>query len=394
MGGVGVRLGYVCQYFTQDYRGPVTNLLDELSKDIEVCNYSSAEKHMQYYGGGVHEEKTEKVSDNLVLRRYENRLKISGLLFPRNLMELISEDRPDILQSEEYYQPASHQAFRYARRNGIPFIFNHRGSEPRTRTLRERLFFNLANPLSKGLVRDSNAIVCLSQSGKNVISGVYPGVEGKTHVIPNSIDPDAYSGADGGKFRMEHGVPSDIPLLLCVARLHPQKRVDLLVRSFAMVKEDVRDSMLCVVGPWFESEKKKIDSLISDLGLDDVVFTGSIPNERVKDAYAAADVVALTSEYEPFGYCLLEAMAQSKPVVAFDIGAVSEIVEDGVTGYVSPFPDTEALASKAISMFEDGALSKKMGSNALERVRERFLLSENAARLVGLYEELLEYDGG
>jgi glycosyltransferase involved in cell wall biosynthesis len=104
--------------------------------------------------------------------------------------------------------------------------------------------------------------------------------------------------------------------------MHPQKRIDLLVRAFAIVKKAHPDAVLCIVGPWFDAQKRMIDSIVSQLRLEGVVYTGGIPNERVKDAYAAADVAALTSEYEPFGYCLLEAMCQAKPNVAFDIGAV------------------------------------------------------------------------
>ena len=54
-----LRLGYVCQYFTTEYRGPVTNLIDELSNSIDVVNYSCASKHMQYYSGGIHDTKDE-----------------------------------------------------------------------------------------------------------------------------------------------------------------------------------------------------------------------------------------------------------------------------------------------------------------------------------------------
>ena len=141
-----MRLAYVCQFFTREFRGPVTSLMHELSKSVDVVNYSYIGKHMQYYSGGRHEKTVERVDYHLMLRRYDAWLRMSGLIFPKGLMGLLSEDRPDIIQSEEYYQPASHVAFKYAVRNRVPFIFNHRLSEPRTRTLRDRAFFTLANP--------------------------------------------------------------------------------------------------------------------------------------------------------------------------------------------------------------------------------------------------------
>jgi len=385
LGGVEVKLGYVCQYFTQEYGGPVTSLMHELSKDVDVVNYSSVGRHMQYHAGGVHSDLEVRLGDRLTLRRYGVWFGVAGLVYPRNLTGLLSADRPDVVQSEEYYQPASHVSFRYARRNNVPFIFNHRGSEVRARSLRERVYFSIANPLSRSLVRGSDAIVCISEAGRRVLCGVYPEAEPKVHVIPNSIDPSRYSGADGRSFRGGHGIPESSPLLLCVARLHRQKRIDLLVRAFAEVKRQSPDSVLCVVGPWFEAEKRRMDSLVSRLKVDDVLFTGPIPNERVKDAYAAADVVALTSEYEPFGYCLLEAMCLSKPVVAFGVGAVPEIVEDGRSGFTVHFGDAEAFAGKVVGLFGDRQMSRRFGLRGRRLVDEKFLLSDNAERLVRLY---------
>jgi len=385
-----VRLGYVCQYFTTQYRGPATNLMYELSKEIDVVNYSSVEKHMQYYSGGVHDDRSERLNERLLLRRYDVSFKLSGLLYPSNLYGMLVADKPDIVQSEEYYQPATRQAFKYANEEGIPFIFNHRGSDDRTRSLRERLFFRYANPSSRRLVEESDAIICLSEAGKKVLCGIFPKAESKVTIIPNSIDPLMYAGADGFSFRREHNIPDTNPLLLCVARLHPQKRIDLLVEAFAEVKRQVPDAVLCVVGPWFPSEKRKIDSRIAALKLNDVVFTGPIPNEKVKDAYDAADVVALTSEYEPFGYCLLEAMSLSKPTVAFGIGAVPEIIENGVTGYHVPFPDVKALADKTAHIFKHRTLAKRMGSQALKRVEDRFHIRDNSTKLTRLLRQLKE----
>jgi len=383
-----VRLGYVCQYYTSEYRGPVTNLMHELSKTIDVINYSSVQKHMQYYRSGQHGEDTVSINDHLTLRRYDVSLKLSGVLFPHNLMSQLERDRPDILQSEEYYQPASHQALKYARKSGKPFIFNHRSSEQRVRTIRERAFFALADSLSRRLVSESDAIICLSQAGRSVLLGIYPQAEDKIHVIPNSIDPAMYSGADGGGFRRQHNIPEGSPLLLCVARLHPQKRIDLLVRSFAEIKKANREAVLCIVGPWFDAEKRKVDRIIQELKIDDVIFAGPIPNDRVKDAYAAADAVALTSEFEPFGYCILEAMALSKPTVAFDIGAVPEIIDEGVSGYRVPFADTKAFAERSSTILSDRGLRRRMGEAALKRVESNFSLRDNAAKLVGIYREL------
>ena len=62
-----MKLAYVCQYFTREYRGPVTNLMSELSRGADVVNYSYLGKHMQYYTGGQHADALEKVGERLTL---------------------------------------------------------------------------------------------------------------------------------------------------------------------------------------------------------------------------------------------------------------------------------------------------------------------------------------
>ena len=386
-GRYNLRLGYVCQYFTMEYRGPVTNLMHELSEQIDVLNYSSREKHLQYYGGGLHDEKNQKPKKGLTLRRYDVNYRLSGLIFPKNLNQLLQSDAPDIIQCEEYYQPATHIAAEYAKKHRLPFIINHRASDDRTRTLRERIFFTLANPLSKSIVKQADAIITLTEVGKETFLKTYPFAENKIHVIPNSINPKMHLGADGLQFKKTYNLSPDAPLIVNVARLHPQKRIDLLVEAFSKIKKEVGDAILCIVGPSFEAEQKKIDALIQKLKVEDIIFTGPIPNENVKNAYAAADVCALTSEYEPFGYSLLEGMIQSKPQITFDIGAMKDIVGGG--GYNVPFPDTFEFAKKTVELLKDDKLRKKMGEAARKQVDNKFNITENSKKIINLYNELV-----
>jgi glycosyltransferase involved in cell wall biosynthesis len=383
-----LKLGYVCQFFTKEYGGPVTNLMYALSDKIHVINYSFIGKHMQYYRGGRHLKAYEGVKRCFRIRRYDVYFRVSGVLFPKKLSELLGEDMLDIVQSEEYYQPASHIAYEFCRRRNIPFIINHRCSEDRVRTLRERLFFSLANPLSKRVVRGCSAIVCLSEAGKKSILKVFPDASDKVHVIPNSICPQDYSGADGVKFRKKYNISSKAPLVLCVGRLHPQKRIDLLVRAFSDVKKKSPKAVLCVVGPIFEDELKKILSVVRDLGVDDVLFTGSIQNNEIKHAYAAANVCVMSSEFEPFGYSLLEAMCLKKPQVAFDIGAISEIIEDGVSGYVVPFPKTKEFGERILEILNDKKKAQNMGFSGFQIVKQNFSLDKNMKIMIELYNSV------
>jgi len=383
-----MKLGYVCQFFSAEFRGPVTNMLEQIAESIEVDCFASRRRHLQYYNGGQ-EAEAEKLAESLQVRRYECRFSLGGLLFPSGLEGLLEAEKPTVLQTEEYYQPASHITCGFAKKNRIPFIVNHRASEARTRTLKERGFFRLANPLSRKVVDDAAAVMCLSQRGRQALLDVYPHIGEKIRVIPNSISPSWGEDADGRRFRFKYGIKGDPPIVLLVGRVHPQKRIDLLVKAFAKVQDKVREAHLVIVGPWpDQKEKSRLDKLISAEQLTGVHLLGKIPNQEIKDAYGASQLVVLTSEYEPFGYTLLEAMSVGKPVVGFDVGAVSEIIQHGKNGHVVPFPDVAALADRITYLLDDVNRRRRFGEKSRQIVNEKFNLTENAKKMLALYEEV------
>jgi len=384
-----MKLAYISQYFSPEYKGPVNSLLNELSKSIDVLNSSSMRKNIQYYNNGEqYTIRSETINEHLKVWRYTPSFNLKGVVFPKDLNGILDSIKPDIIQSEEYYQPASRISLNYARRNNIPLIINVRRNH--IKGLFERGFFMVANPLSRRVVSECDRLICLTEAGRKLLLGFFPDIgEDKVLVIPNSIDPTVFDGSRGERFREKYGI-LDRPMVLCVSRIQPQKRIDLLVKIFHKVKRELSNAVLVVIGPWNDNEKKKIDDILKGLHLDDVVMTGGLDYNLVKDAYAASDVVVLTSEFEPFGYCLLEAMSASKPVVAFSVGGIPEIIEDGRTGYTIPFSDLDAFALKIIDVLRDRDLASSLGKNGRLRIDERFLLRENAQRMIRLYKELIE----
>lgn len=384
-----MKIGYVTQYLSPEFRGPITNLLFELSKNVEILGFSSIRKNIQYYPKPeYYPENYVELNKNFGIYRYSTLFELKGLVFPRNLKELLNKEKLDLIHCDEYYQPTSHVSFGYAKKNKLPFILNQRGNELRQRHLRERLFFRITNPISKKIVYGSDRIICLTGVGKKVFLKIFPGIEERIVVLPNSIDSSIFENPNGKIFREKYNIPENRQIILCVARIQPQKRIDLLVRIFSIVKKTEKDVILVIVGPWNDDEKRGIDEIIQGLNLRDVIFTGPIPNEKIKDAYDAADVLVLTSEFEPFGYCLLEAMCVKKPVIGFSVGGIAEIIEDGINGYLVPFPDIEKFAERISEIIEDKKMGTDMGGKGRDRIDKNFALDKNAGRLIEIYEEV------
>lgn len=121
---------------------------------------------------------------------------------------------------------------------------------------------------------------------------------------------------------------------------------------------------------------------------DNIIFLGFI--ENIKSFNMNIDIFALTSLYEGFGYVLVEAMAASKPVIAFDINSSSEIVEDGKTGYLVEKANVEELFQKTEELITHTELSKQLGENGRKRVEEVFTFSRSLLEVEDLINQEME----
>ena len=122
---------------------------------------------------------------------------------------------------------------------------------------------------------------------------------------------------------------------------------------------------------------------------NDITFLSRAPTEELVRHYNRAQIVACPSLYEGFGLPAVEAMACGLPVVATRAGALSEIVEDGVTGILVPPADSKALSEALRLLLADPDLCRRMGEAGRQRVIENFTWRQTALRTVAVYEEVL-----
>ena len=104
----------------------------------------------------------------------------------------------------------------------------------------------------------------------------------------------------------------------------------------------------------------------------EVLFLGFIDN--VEQFYMDIDIFLLTSLWEGFGYVMVEAMAEKKPVIAFDIKSSAEVVNNGKTGFLVPRGNVEAMALKVIELASNKKLRQEFGSKGYKRVESLFTI--------------------
>jgi glycosyltransferase involved in cell wall biosynthesis len=164
-----------------------------------------------------------------------------------------------------------------------------------------------------------------------------------------------------------------------------------LVRALELVRRDVPNAVLLTVGEALPGFYEEMQALAANLGMRDALLAaGWLGGEELAAAYRLADVVASPSLcFESFGLVNLEAMLAARPVVASFWGGPSDVVEDGVTGFlVNPLQVT-VLAERLRRVLLDRELAARLGAAGRARAVERFSVRGQVDATLRLYEELL-----
>ncbi|MBN2645362.1 MAG: glycosyltransferase [Desulfuromonadaceae bacterium] len=187
--------------------------------------------------------------------------------------------------------------------------------------------------------------------------------------------------------RQQLGLPQQTWIVGNVGRLHPDKDQATLIRGFAKALPHLpADSLLAIMGSGkLEPALKK---LANELGITDKVrFLGQVPQGR--RYFRAFDLFALTSDHEPFGMVLLEAMAAGLPLICSDCGGGREVVQQ--CGRLFPLGDSDALARELVTMNrtpgEDAQkieqeLTEKFSDDAVKKVFWRDILKGEMAEIL------------
>ncbi len=179
-------------------------------------------------------------------------------------------------------------------------------------------------------------------------------------------------------------------ILIHVGSFGPAKNHQLLLEAFTLVVIEYPRMQLWLIGDG--PLRPAMERLVKETGLDNkVLFVGEVPN--VEDFLADCDLLVLSSDWEGVPLTILEAMAASKPVISTNVGGVSELVRDEVTGILVPPRDPQALAQGILRLAEDPDLRQRMGDAAQKRASERFDISKTAKEYEALYLKLLEERG-
>ena len=249
-------------------------------------------------------------------------------------------------------------------------------------------------------LRISDRILAATLAEKAQLQFLYQADESKIRIVPPGVDITRFYPIPREEACEAIGIPPEDRMLLFVGRIEPLKGLDTLMRAIAILREcGVQCHVphyLAVVGgdPSASGEKlsdemARLQTLRRELHLEDLVlFLGKRAQDTLPYYYSAADVLVMPSHYESFGMVALEAMACGTPVVASQVGGLAFLVQDGLTGYVVPDGDPQALSDRLRLLLMDGELRQRMGLQAAAYARQ-YAWENIVERLLGVYSELL-----
>ena len=236
--------------------------------------------------------------------------------------------------------------------------------------------------LERVLVRIPVSVIqTVSETSKRDLLGI--GARAKIVVVPNGIDVSEYGIGE---------VSVKPHQAIFIGRLVFYKNLEIVFRALTKVIQVVPDAKLIIVGDG--PMRAAWERMVEDLGLGHHVrFCGRIPQDRKLSLLEESGFLVLPSMVEGFGIVALEAFACRKPVLASAIGALRELVSDGIDGYlVNPTSETD-WENRMVTLFEKPERARQMGVMGRHKVDAKFAMERVVDRMERLYELLREPEG-
>lgn len=230
-----------------------------------------------------------------------------------------------------------------------------------------------------------NAVIVPSTAMRNVLQKY--GCESPIHISPTGIQLEKFGAGNGARFRQNHGIAQDRPLLVHIGRVAHEKNIGFLLEVTARLKTTCPDILflICGEGP----AQKPLQQQAQRMGLENnVMFVGYLNREtELLDCYCAADVFVFASRTETQGLVLLEAMALGVPVVSTAVMGTIDIVKPQ-QGALEAQEEAGDFAAKVSLLLNDKPRRLQMGEEG-RAFAQTWGAPATAKRLATIYQSML-----
>jgi mannosyltransferase len=240
--------------------------------------------------------------------------------------------------------------------------------------------------ITRWLIRRMDAIIATSRFSASFLKR-------QAAVVMHGVDTERYAPpADRSAAFAQCGLPGRYAIG-CFGRVRAQKGSDIFVDAMCRLLPRYPDFSAVMVGaivPQQQAFANELRKRIEAAGLQSrIVITGELEIEEVERWYQRLTIYAFTSRNEGFGLTLIEAMSVGAALVAARAGAAELVVENGVTGVLTPPGDVDALVAALEPLMRDPGSAMAMGERARARVLEKFSLDAEANGIAAVYRTLV-----
>jgi len=233
------------------------------------------------------------------------------------------------------------------------------------------------------LLRRCNNVIFVCKAQADHWRAKYPFLNDKSAVIYNGIDIGHFDPlgfkTQGRKLRHHFSIPESAPVICCIARFRKEKAHEDIIEAISLLKENIF-LLLAGDGP----RKPHIETLVKEKRLEDrVKFIGNVTD--VRPILAASDISVLAStSIETFPLAMLESMSMGIPVIATNIGGLSEAIIPGDTGELVPLNDPAILAKTILRMINEKKRYSVMQNKCRDLVAHNFTTESMVSATAGI----------
>jgi glycosyltransferase involved in cell wall biosynthesis len=261
----------------------------------------------------------------------------------------------------------------------------------------------------------ADALISVSQSMRQVIQETYQIPDDRIHVVYNGLDARQFLGPrldleQVSELKEAIASPGE-KIVLFAGRLVRQKGISALLESAVQVVRAIPNVRYLIVGGdgYFDASRREQQQaqILQRLQAEYPMYSnlwsrikilGMVTRAQLSLLYQVADMALVPSLYEPFGYAAIEPMAAGLPVVATDVGGLSEIIQQGETGWLVPvhaneqglrFVDVTRLAEAQIMLLSNESLARQIGDAGQRHVLETFNLERMIQATLRVYKQTI-----
>jgi len=225
----------------------------------------------------------------------------------------------------------------------------------------------------ESMIHRARKVIAVSEFTKYELTKYYKIPAHKIKVIHNGVDIKKFQpAADKRKIKTELGFNPDDIAIVSVGRLYARKGLFTLIESMPAIIRRFPNAKFIISGKGQSDEMQKLIAYATKLGvINNIIFTGYYPDQKLPKLYQAADVFAFSTFYEHHPFAVLEALSTGLPVVTTTVGGIPETIQTGKNGFlVKPF-DEKAFADRILYLLEHPEFASEIGTAARKTVVEQ-----------------------